>query len=191
MSQQPAMPETPPIRPDSALLEKVEARSGEKISACYQCRRCTNGCPVAFTLDLVPNQVMRMVQLGLEEELLASGTIWVCASCQTCTTRCPNNIDIAHVMDTLRQLCRESDTPAAEPKVPKFHDAFLASVRRFGRVYEAGMAAHYKLTTMDLFGDTGIAWEMFKRGKIKLLPSGIRAKREVRRMFDQPKPREE
>ena len=184
MSQEPATPEAPPVRPDSALLERLEARSGEKISRCYQCRKCTNGCPVAFALDVMPNQVMRMVQLGLEEELLESGTIWVCASCQTCTTRCPNDIDIAHVMDTLRQMCRASGTPAAEPKVVKFHDAFLASIRRHGRVFEAGMAARYKLATMDLFGDTKIAWEMFKRGKLKLLPSGIKAKREVREMFE-------
>jgi len=190
MSEQPSTHEAmtqapaPAVRPDSALLEKVEARSGEKVSRCYQCRKCTNGCPVAFTLDLMPNQVMRMVQLGLEEELLRSKTIWVCASCQTCTARCPNDIDIAHVMDTLRQMSRESGEPPAQPKVAKFHDAFLASIRRHGRVFEAGMAARYKLATMDLLADTKIAWEMFKRGKLKFFPSGIKGKREVREMFE-------
>lgn len=181
------MPGQATIRPDSAFLAMVNARSGENVSLCYHCRKCTNGCPMSPAMDLMPNQVMRMVQLGLEKELLESKTIWICASCQTCTTRCPNDIDIAHVMDTLRQWCRASGAAVAEPKVAKFHDAFLASVRRFGRVYEAGMAARYKLATMDLFGDTKIALEMLKRGKLRFLPRGIRDKREVREMFDKEK----
>lgn len=178
-----AMPEKLTIEPDAALLDTVETRSGEKVSACYQCRKCTNGCPLAFTMDVMPNQVMRMVQLGMEDELLESKTIWVCASCQTCTTRCPNNIDIAHLMDTLRQLSLESGIPAGEPKVVKFHKAFLDSLRWNGRVFELGMVGQYKLATRDLFSDTKMAWEMFKRGKLKFLPAGIRGKREVRDMF--------
>jgi heterodisulfide reductase subunit C len=80
------MPDETAIRPDSTLLETVEARSGESVSRCYQCRKCTNGCPLVFAMDWMPNQVMRAIQLGLEKEILASQTIWVCASCQTCTT---------------------------------------------------------------------------------------------------------
>ncbi len=175
----------PTIRPDEAFLAAVEARSGEPVSRCYQCRKCTNGCPVRFALDAMPNQVMRMIQLGLEDELLRSKTIWVCASCQTCTTRCPNDIDIAHVMDTLRQMSRASGVPAGEPDVARFHKAFLDSVRRHGRVSELEMIAFYKLAARDFFnvGDMKLAWEMFKRGKLKLLPENIRGKSEVREMF--------
>jgi len=127
---------------------------------------------------------MRMVQLGLEDELLRSKTIWICASCQTCTTRCPNDIDIAHVMDALRQLNRAGGIPAGEKNVVKFHDAFLKSIRRFGRVYEAGMVAKYKLSSRDFFGDTKLAVEMLKRGKLKFLPHVIKGRGEVREMFD-------
>jgi heterodisulfide reductase subunit C len=175
------------IRPDLSFLAAVEARSGQKVSRCYQCRKCTNGCPASFAMDVMPNQVMRMVQLGLEDELLRSGTIWVCASCQTCTTRCPNDIDIAHLMDTLRQMSRESGVPAAEPNVVKFHKAFLDSIRRHGRVFELEMVALYKLATLDFFGDTKLAWEMLKRGKLKFLPSRVKEKGEIRQMFDKPK----
>ncbi|MFH1918513.1 MAG: 4Fe-4S dicluster domain-containing protein [Planctomycetota bacterium] len=177
------MPENLTVEPDASLLPVVESRSGEKVSACYQCRKCTNGCPLAFAMDVMPNQVMRMIQLGMEEELLSSKTIWLCAGCQTCTTRCPNDIDIAHLMDTLRQLSLESNIPPAEPKVVKFHKAFLDSLRRNGRVFELGMVGQYKLTTADLFSDTKMAWEMLKRGKLKFLPAGIKGKREVRDMF--------
>lgn len=183
------MPDDIAIQPDATCANAMEARSGEPVSRCYQCRKCTNGCPLAFAMDVKPNQVMRMVQFGMKDEVLASRTIWICASCQTCTTRCPNDIDIAHVMDSLRQLCRESGVEAAEPNVVKFHDAFLDSVRRHGRLFEFGMVGRYKLATLNLFGDTALAWKMFKRGKLKFLPTSIRGKREVREMFDKEKKR--
>jgi len=172
------------IHPGPDFLQLVEERSGEPVSSCYHCRKCTNGCPLALAMDVMPNQVMRMIQLGLEDELLRSKAIWVCASCQTCTTRCPNDIDIAHVMDSLRQLNRARGVPAGEDKVVKFHNAFLQSVRSHGRVFEAGMVGWYKLATRDFFGDTGIALEMLKRGKLKFLPDRIKGRREVREMFD-------
>ncbi len=184
MLNDPATIDAPAIWPDSAFLTAVEARSGEKVSRCYQCRKCTNGCPVSFAMDLMPNQVMRMVQFGLEEEVLRSKTIWICASCQTCTTRCPNDIDIAHLMDSLRQLSRASGIAAGEEKVVKFHEAFLDSVRRHGRLFEFGMVGRYKMATLDLFSNIKIAWEMLKRGKLKFLPGKIKGKREVRQMFD-------
>lgn len=171
------------IQPDPGLLAAVEARSGEKVSLCYQCRKCTNGCPVSFALDVMPNQVMRMIQLGLDDELLRSKTIWVCASCQTCTARCPNDIDIAHVMDTLRQMSQEAGLPSAEENVVKFHKAFLNSIRRHGRVFEAEMVALYKLAARDFFGDTKVAAKMLTRGKLKFWPENIRGKAEVREMF--------
>ncbi len=175
------------IRPDSAFLEAVQSRSGEKPSRCYQCRKCTNGCPLAFAMDLKPNQVIRAIQLGLEDEILGSSTIWICASCQTCTTRCPNDIDIAHVMDTLRQLSGESEVPAAEEKIVKFHRAFLDSIRRHGRLFELGMVGRYKLSSLDFFGGAKIGMKMVRKGKLKFLPAGIKAKREVRQMFDKKK----
>jgi len=133
-------------------------------------------------MDLMPNQIMRAIQLGLEKEVLESATIWICASCQTCTTRCPNDIDIAHLMDSLRQLSREAGT-VAEPKVVKFHDAFLDSLRRHGRIFELGMTGRYMMATFEPFANARIGWEMLKRGKLKFLPKGIQDKREVRSMF--------
>jgi heterodisulfide reductase subunit C len=175
---------TSTIQPDAAFLATVQSHGGEKVSRCYQCRKCTNGCPLAFAMDVMPNQVMRMVELGLRDELLACKTIWVCASCQTCTTRCPNDIDVAHVMDTLRQLSQEAGVPPAEPNVVKFHQAVLDSIRRHGRLFELGMVAGYKLATREWVADAKLGWEMFKRGKLKFWPGSVRAKGEIRAMFD-------
>jgi heterodisulfide reductase subunit C len=178
------MPDDPLIRPECGFLAAVEERCGEKVSRCYHCRKCTNGCPVAFAMDVLPNQAMRMIQLGLEDELLRSRTIWVCASCQTCTTRCPNDIDIARVMDCLRQLSQEAGVAPGEPNVARFHRAFLDSIRRHGRVSELEMVAQYKLASMDLFSNAKLGWEMLKRGKLKFLPENVRDRAEIRRMFD-------
>jgi heterodisulfide reductase subunit C len=137
-------------------------------------------------MDYTPNQVMRMVQLGLEEEMLRSRTIWVCAACQTCTARCPNDIDIAHLMDALRQLSHESGVAPAEPNVVTFHEAVLRSIRRHGRLFELGMVAGYKLSTRDFLSDARLGWEMFRRGKLKFLPARVKARHEIREMFRQP-----
>ncbi len=91
---------------------------------------------LAFAMDALPHQVVRMIQLGLRDEVLRSRAIWVCAGCQTCTTRCPNDVDLARLMDSLRQLGRGSGVPAADAKVSAFHEAFLDSIRRHGRVFE-------------------------------------------------------
>ena len=91
------------------------AESGLNIQDCYQCQKCSAGCPVAFAMDYKPNQVMQMVLLGMKERVLSCKTIWVCASCYTCSTRCPNDIDIAGVMDWLRQSAlREGVPPGGE-----------------------------------------------------------------------------
>ncbi len=184
MSENTADRTVQPIRPDSAFLSEVVDLCGEAVSSCYHCRKCTNGCPLAFAMDVLPNQVIRMVQLGLVDEVLRSKTIWVCASCQQCTTRCPNDIDIARVMDCLRQLCIQRGITPAEENVFKFHDAFLKSVRRHGRVFEAGMLAAYKMRTGNLLGESRLALGMLRRGKLKYLPERTQSRGRLRELFD-------
>jgi len=178
------------IIPQPSLRRKIEELSGQKIAACFQCEKCTNGCPVTFAMDIVPHRLMHMLQLGLLDEALRSDTIWVCASCETCTTRCPNDIDIAHVMDTLRQLSQKEGIKTAQKNAPIFHSAFLSSLRRHGRVHEPEMAVEYTLRSGGLMGlrkQAGTGMAMFKRGKIKLLPPRVRAGRQVKNIFNKVK----
>ena len=157
--------------------------SGINVQDCYQCQKCSAGCPVAFAMDYKPNQIMQMVSLGMKERVLSSKTIWVCASCYTCSTRCPNDIDIAGVMDWLRQSAlREGVTPA-EKEVPLFHATLLDSIRSHGRVHELSMIGRYKMKTGKFFDDFKLGWRMFTRGKLKLFPSGVRKKREIADLF--------
>ncbi len=172
------------VVPGPAFRRHVAERSGQNVSACYLCEKCTNGCPLAFAMDIVPHKLMRSIQLGLEKESLSSETIWVCASCETCTTRCPNGIDISHVMDTLRQMSVSEGRKVSQPQVETFHRTFLSSIKRFGRVHEGEMAALYTLRTGGLGGllrMAGMGLEMFRKGRIKLLPH--RPSRQVKDIF--------
>lgn len=181
------------IIPDSSFLGEVEEFGGARISLCYQCKKCSSGCPVTFAMDYLPHVILRMVQLGLKDRVLNSTTIWICASCETCTTRCPNEIDIAGVMDALRRMALVQASPVAPAvrDVPKFHLAFLESIKAGGRVHEAGMLARYlfktnlwaKLRSGELLEQAKLGWEMFRRGKLKLLPHGMHRRGEIKELF--------
>ncbi len=89
-------------RAEKSFVSKIEKISGQKLLACYQCGKCSAGCPMAAHMDVLPNQIIRMAQLGMKEQLLATRTIWTCVSCLTCNSRCPKGIRIAEVMESLR-----------------------------------------------------------------------------------------
>lgn len=181
------------VAPNSIFRKQVEALSGETISACFQCEKCTNGCPVTIAMDIAPHKLIRSIHLGLKDEVLQSDTIWVCASCETCTTRCPNDIDIAHVMDILRQLSRSQGVKDSQKNVPLFHSAFLTSVRWYGRLHEMTMAVIFALKSEGMTGlakQANMGLKMIRKGKIRLLPSRLLAGRQVKDMFRQSERRE-
>jgi heterodisulfide reductase subunit C len=168
---------------DSSFLDDVQRQSGAPVGACFQCHKCSTGCPVGPESDFLPSQVMRLIHLGQEAEVLQSRAIWLCASCEACTTRCPMDIDIAGVMDTLRMLAVERKAGIPDTHGEKFNRSFLRSVRRHGRVFELGMMAFYKLRTGDLFTDAGKVPEMFSKGKLALLPKRSGDAKEVKQVF--------
>ncbi len=85
------------------FLEKVVRLSGQDIRSCYYCGKCTAGCPMVSFMDLNPRQTMRRI-LDDREDVLESNGPWICATCYNCSARCPNEIDIAAVMEALRQI---------------------------------------------------------------------------------------
>ena len=175
------------IRPNNQFLKEACSTIDPKINHCFQCKKCTNGCPLTFAMDIMPNQVMRLITLGQKDEVLQSKTIWVCASCQTCTTRCPNDIDIAHVMDGMRRLCRKEGFQPAEDAVPKFHDAFLAAIKSRGRVNELEMILRYKLRTRNIIADLMLGLKMFRKGRMKLFGHRVKGLKEIKSIFNRSK----
>ena len=166
-----------------ALKDAVEALSGVDLSVCYQCKKCSGGCPVAALTRSRPSEIMRQLHLGAGDELLASDLVWMCVSCGACSARCPMGIDVAVVMDTLRCLALERGAPKPEGNAPLFNRAFLKTVETFGRSYEMGLIAAYKLGTGKLMNDAEKFPAMLKKGKIALLPPRGADRQTVKRIF--------
>ncbi len=97
------------------VLERVKTISGQKLLACYQCGRCSAGCPVVEEMDIAPSEVIRLLQLGQVDEVLSSKTIWTCASCLQCASRCPKGVEFSSICDALRAIVLR--TRLATPKV--------------------------------------------------------------------------
>lgn len=173
---------SPATASQKALLARLEKEAGTSINLCYQCGKCTAGCPAAFAMDYPPRQVVRLLQLGFIEEALQANSIWVCASCETCSSRCPRGVDIASLMDTLRREALKRGK--TDKKVAAFNKAFLSNVKNFGRTYEAGLLLQYNLTTGQLFKDMLLGLPMMQRGKVSVLPEKIKARDEMKKIFE-------
>jgi len=165
------------------FAKEIQDRSGQNLSRCYQCKKCTAGCPTVQWFEWPNHGVVRMVQKGMKEELLGSKAIWMCVTCETCGTRCPNGIYLSPIMDALRSLAVEEGRPLAEPAVVAFHKSFVASAKRFGRVHEATMLMNFKWKTRDFFTDVGVGLKLFAKGKIPLLPKSVKGRAEIDRIF--------
>ncbi len=161
------------------LAQTIQQATGQNAFLCYQCVKCSSGCPLAEHMDLLPNQVMRAVQLG-DQRVLESKTIWLCASCQTCTTRCPQGLDIAGIMDALRIESKKQGLPPAIPEVDKFSRLFLADIGLLGRLYELGLMGGMNLWTGQLFKDMGMGVDMIRRNKLKFIPGLTRPPKKVK-----------
>ena len=121
------------------LAREIQDACGENVNLCYQCKKCTAGCPVVEHFDLSPHRLMRALQLGQRDMVLHSKTVWLCAACEACSTRCPQGLDLPRTVDALRIIAtREGVEPAVRP-VPAFYAAALRGIKMFGRMYEAGL----------------------------------------------------
>jgi len=165
----------PPIEIESiggGLALEVNQRSGAAPMSCYQCAKCSSGCPVADGADFKPHQLVRMVQTDQRQAVLSSRIIWVCTSCQTCTTRCPQQVDLAGMIDALPGIA-----------VPVFNEIFLEAVRERGRIFELALMAKYKLRTKRLFEDAGKAPAMLWKGRLPLSAKRVGGKEEREALF--------
>jgi heterodisulfide reductase subunit C len=109
--------------------------------------------------------------------------IWLCVGCETCATRCPKGVDLAKVMDALRETAVARGVAVGESRIKTFHDTFLRSVQRGGRVHEVSMLGEYKLRSLDLFSDIFLGAKMFMKGKLAIMPEFISGRDEIKRIF--------
>lgn len=167
---------------DPGLLARVQELSGQDLSACYQCGKCSAGCPGGQFYDRQVSQIIRAAQMGLKDVALNNQALWLCMSCQTCSSRCPNNIDVAAVMESLRHIAREEGICMARP-IESFWKAFLDTVRVTGRSFEIGVMADFMLRTARGWSNMEIAPPALAKHKLPFMPHFIKGRDEVGRIF--------
>jgi len=175
----------------AGLLREVKVRCGVDLKKCYQCGECTAGCPMTPEMDAGPAKVLRFIQLGMEEALFQVNTPWLCASCETCTSRCPNEIDIALVMDVVRQMARLKGKKIPVREAAVFQDLFLKSMTVHGKLFEPGLIGFYNMKSGHPFHDVGLAPKMLLKGKLPLLPHFSKNRDKVKEIFARAKAYEE
>jgi heterodisulfide reductase subunit C len=151
-------------------------------------------------MDISPTRMMHLLQLesafahepaqahAYAHKALSSDTPWLCAGCLACTTRCPQNVDIAGAMDVLRQESLRrgvaSDTQRARD-VQTLHKVFLSAAMNKGRLHELSLVMNYKLRTGHLFQDALLALPMYLKGKLHIAPPKSPDTTQVRNAVDQ------
>ena len=165
------------------FLKIVNHLSRQNINNCWHCWTCSGGCPFAEHMDLLPNQVIRLIQLGKGEEALNCATIWLCVGCHTCSSQCPNNIDVAAVMDALRQLAIRDGIRAPEMDIYRFHKYIYGSIQRHGRLNKLEAMVQFKVGSGRLFSDLQAGLNMITRGKLEILPQNVGHRDEIDRIF--------
>jgi heterodisulfide reductase subunit C2 len=165
------------------LRAQVEKRAEIDLSACYQCKKCSIGCPVNAMVSSAPAEIIRRLQLGAGEELLQSDLVWLCLSCDTCYARCPNQINFPAVIDALRAIAIAKGVAKPIGKAPLFNKAFLDTVKIYGRAFDLQMIASYKLGSGKLMDDMEKFPEMLAKGKMAVTPPSGADKKTVKKIF--------
>lgn len=165
--------------------EKLVKRVQTDIRECYQCGNCSAGCPAAFTFDYTPNQIMRMLQMGLVDRVLDSKAVQLCVQCLTCTARCPRNVDIAGIMEDLKTMAVAQGRDVPE-YVKTFNSAFMNAIAKFGRLPEFYDMATFYTRTMNpkmALGNVGLMVPVMKKRKMPLIPKRAKGADEVSRIY--------
>jgi heterodisulfide reductase subunit C len=170
-----------PVR--KTMIAEIYDRTGLNVMACYQCGKCSAGCPMASEMSKRPHEVMHLVQRNKRNEVLGCDGIWLCLSCETCSARCPKAADPARVIDTLREIALEQDATLAPRAIGAFNRAFLSQIKQSGRMFEVGLAAQYNLRSGNLLQDATAMPSLLSRGKFQVMSSSIKGVGEVRRIF--------
>ena len=171
----------------AAFWEQVGSfPEGFKIKRCLQCGTCSGTCPVSYAMDITPRQVIALFRAGHIEDILQSRTIWLCASCYSCTVRCPADIRVTDTMYALKRIAMEKNIYPGRFPVPALSRSFIKNIYRYGRNYELGLGIRYLASTsfMKLFSSARFGLAMVRRGRMGLIPRKLKRINNLRAIID-------
>ena len=168
---------------DVDFVRKVEELSGTSVRRCFQCGKCSAGCPMATFMEHPPNRIVRLLQLGQWQRILAGRSIWYCVSCETCSTRCPNKVDLAAIMDALRKLSWDKKEPSKEHYVQLANRLFLENIETYGRQFEMRLAAVFNIKSGQFLKDLMLGPKLLCKGKLKMHQDKNRNIHEIEKIF--------
>jgi heterodisulfide reductase subunit C len=175
---------------DPEWSRRIQALPGcERISSCIQCGTCSGTCPLSIYMDYTPRRIVALVREGFKDDALASKTIWLCASCYSCSVECPEQVHITDLMYTLkREAIREERYPARFP-IPVLAREFYALVRRRGRNSEVPLVLKMALKSNPflLFTLMKSGWNLFRTGRVSLRFEKIRHARALEKALNAAK----
>lgn len=172
-----------------SFRQQVAEISGQQVTLCFQCSKCSAGCPVADKMDLKPAQVMHNICLGHKDAVLRCQAIWLCVGCETCSGRCPQQVEPAEAMNAARILAlREGIRPSVRD-VGIFYRTFVGNLRLNGRIHDVALAGIARLLSGHLIEDIPLGWKLLVRRRIKL-PSVSGLGGDFRRLYARAQERE-
>jgi heterodisulfide reductase subunit C2 len=167
-----------------SFAKEIQNYSDINIYNCYQCGKCSAGCTVGSFIDESPTRLIRLIQLGQRDTVYKSKTPYLCASCITCSSRCPMEIDVAKLMESIRISAKKNGIEPPVKEVPAFADAFLAPIKMNGKSFELGMMIGYKVKTLTAFTDAELAPTMLLNQKLPFIPKSVKNKKRIKQIFD-------
>lgn len=149
-----------------AFRHEIEALSGQNTNLCFQCSKCSAGCPLAERMDLKPAQVMHSIRLGREDAVLNSKAIWLCVGCETCSARCPQQVEPAAAMTAARLLALKKGVKPSVREMGIYYRGFVDNMRLNGKIHDASVAGITQLLTGQLVENLPLAWKLLVRGRV-------------------------
>ena len=153
-----------------SFRQQIEAISGFSTSVCFQCSKCSAGCPMAGMMDLKTAQVMHSIRLNREDVVLHSTAIWLCVGCETCSARCPQQVEPAEAMNAARILALRKGIKPSVKEIGIYYNAFVTSMWLNGKIHDISVAGVTSLLTGNIIADIPLALKLLMHGRMKLPP---------------------
>jgi len=179
---------------DPSFTEEVQKLpGGENVLDCIQCGVCSGSCDARFAMDYSPMQIIKMVHLGMREQVLSSSTIWICAQCYTCATRCPRGIEIPLLMSALKNIAIKTKAAGLDETKVKFHKSFADVIKKYGRIHEVDIMFPLvsKTNPKELYQKALLGFRMWRKGKVKIRSSKIKQLDQILKIYEKTSKGEE